>query len=137
MVGQACEKTGWRIHAWVLLSDNYHLLTETPEANLMAWMKWLQATSAQRYNSEWKRIRRGFDGSNHSTGRLSPPNRSRSGVGFFSEDYIRASAKVDLPRRSPARSRGPLVHLPSAMFRPLSVRRRSRPFAVKIQVNPP
>jgi len=43
-LGQACEKTGWRIHAWVLMSNHYHLLTETPEANLVAGIKWLQAT---------------------------------------------------------------------------------------------
>ena len=34
-MGQACEKTGWRIHAWVLMSNHYHLLVETPEANLV------------------------------------------------------------------------------------------------------
>ena len=51
MLGQACEKTGWRIHAWVLMSNHYHLLAETPEANLVAGMKWLQATYTQRYNS--------------------------------------------------------------------------------------
>jgi REP element-mobilizing transposase RayT len=48
---QACEKTGWRIHAWVLMSNHYHLLAETPEGNLVAGMKWLQATYTQRYNS--------------------------------------------------------------------------------------
>ncbi len=27
--------TGWRVHAWVLMSNHYHLLIETPEANLV------------------------------------------------------------------------------------------------------
>jgi len=31
-----CEKTGWRIHAWVMMSNHYHLLAETPEAKLVA-----------------------------------------------------------------------------------------------------
>ena len=35
-LGQACEKTGWRIHAWVMMSNHYHLLVETPEANFVA-----------------------------------------------------------------------------------------------------
>ena len=33
-LGEACAMTGWRIHAWVLLSNHYHLFVETPEANL-------------------------------------------------------------------------------------------------------
>jgi len=43
-LGEACEKTGWRIHAWVMMNNHYHLLLETPEANLVAGMKWLQGT---------------------------------------------------------------------------------------------
>jgi putative transposase len=33
---EACEKTGWRIHAWVVMNNHYHLWLETPEANLVA-----------------------------------------------------------------------------------------------------
>ena len=50
-LGEACEKTGWRIHAYVLMGNHYHLLVETPEANLVTGMKWLQGTHTQRYNS--------------------------------------------------------------------------------------
>jgi putative transposase len=53
-LAEACEKTGWRIHAYVLMSNHYHLLLETPEANLVAGMKWLQSTYTQRYNSRHK-----------------------------------------------------------------------------------
>jgi putative transposase len=49
-LGESCEKTGWRIHAYVLMGNHYHLLAETPEANLVAGMKWLQGTYTQRYN---------------------------------------------------------------------------------------
>jgi REP element-mobilizing transposase RayT len=49
-LGEACEKTGWRVHAYVLMGNHYHLLVETPEANLVAGMKWLQGTYTQRYN---------------------------------------------------------------------------------------
>jgi putative transposase len=49
-VGEACEKTGWRIHAYVMMGNHYHLLVETPEGNLVAGMKWLQSTYTQRYN---------------------------------------------------------------------------------------
>ena len=45
-LAEACEKTGWRIHADVLMGNHYHLLVETPEANLVAGMKWLPPWSS-------------------------------------------------------------------------------------------
>lgn len=48
---EACTKTGWLVHAFVLMNNHYHLLLETPEANLVAGMKWLQGTYTQRFNS--------------------------------------------------------------------------------------
>jgi len=48
---EACQQTGWRIHAYVLMGNHYHLLMETPEANLVAGMKWFQGTYTQRFNS--------------------------------------------------------------------------------------
>jgi len=53
-VGEACGKTSWRIHAFVLMSNHYHLLVETPEGNLVAGMKWLQGAYTQRYNGRHK-----------------------------------------------------------------------------------
>ena len=50
-LAEACEKTGWRIHAYVMMGNHYHLLVETVEGNLVAGMKWLQGTYTQRYNS--------------------------------------------------------------------------------------
>jgi REP element-mobilizing transposase RayT len=50
-LGEACEKTGWRVHAWVMMGNHYHLLLETPEANLVSGMKWFQGTYTQRYNA--------------------------------------------------------------------------------------
>lgn len=49
-LGEACARTGWRVHAWVLMSNHYHLMIETPEANLVAGMKWLQNTYTRRFN---------------------------------------------------------------------------------------
>lgn len=51
---EACRRTGWRIHAYVLMGNHYHLLLETPHANLVAGMKWLQGTYTQRFNSRHK-----------------------------------------------------------------------------------
>jgi len=50
-LGEACKKTGWRVHSFVLMGNHFHLLLETPEANLSDGMKWLQGTYTQRFNS--------------------------------------------------------------------------------------
>jgi putative transposase len=47
---QACERTGWRVHSYVLMTNHYHLLLETPEANLSSGMRWFQATYTIRHN---------------------------------------------------------------------------------------
>lgn len=59
---EACGRCGWRIHAFVLMGNHYHLLLETPEANLVAGMKWLQGTYTQRFNSRNKRWGHLFQG---------------------------------------------------------------------------
>ena len=59
---EACGRCGWRIHAFVLMGNHYHLLLETPEANLVAGMKWFQGTYTQRFNSRSKRWGHLFQG---------------------------------------------------------------------------
>jgi REP element-mobilizing transposase RayT len=61
-LGEACEKTGWRIHAYVLMGNHYHLLVETPEGNLVQGMKWVQGAYTQRYNSRHKLFGHLFQG---------------------------------------------------------------------------
>ncbi|WP_395745494.1 transposase [Prosthecobacter sp.] len=58
-LAQACEVTGWRVHAWVLMGNHYHLFLQTPESNLVAGMSWLQNTLTRRYNvrhRKWGRL---------------------------------------------------------------------------------
>lgn len=45
---ECCEKSGWRIYAWVLMSNHYHWVLQTPEANLVMDMKWFQDTYPRR-----------------------------------------------------------------------------------------
>ena len=33
---EACVKSGWRVHAWCVMSNHYHLCVETPSPNLVA-----------------------------------------------------------------------------------------------------
>jgi REP element-mobilizing transposase RayT len=52
---EVCGQTGWQIHAYVLMSNHYHLLLETPEANLVEGMSWFQGAYTQRFNSMFQR----------------------------------------------------------------------------------
>jgi REP element-mobilizing transposase RayT len=49
-LAEACERTGWILHSYVLMSNHYHWLLETPEPNLVEGMKWFQGTYTQRFN---------------------------------------------------------------------------------------
>lgn len=61
-LGEACGRCGWMIHAYVLMGNHYHILLETPEANLVAGMKWFQGTYTQRFNYRNKRSGHLFQG---------------------------------------------------------------------------
>ena len=50
-VAEVCAQTGWRVHAWVMMGNHYHLFVETPEANLIEGMKWLQNTYTRRFEA--------------------------------------------------------------------------------------
>lgn len=47
---EAVARCGWKLHAYVIMSNHYHLALETPEPNLVDGMKWLQSTFATRFN---------------------------------------------------------------------------------------
>jgi len=51
---EACGRCGWRVHAFVLMGNHYHLLLETPHANLVDGMRWLQGTYTKRFNLRHK-----------------------------------------------------------------------------------
>jgi putative transposase len=47
-LGEACERAGFGVHAYVLMTNRYHLLVETPEPNLSRGMGWLQNAFTRR-----------------------------------------------------------------------------------------
>jgi len=49
-LGRACAKTGWQVHAYVLMSNHFHLVLETPQPNLSVGMKWLLGAYTQAFN---------------------------------------------------------------------------------------
>jgi putative transposase len=53
-VQECCQKTSWQIHSYCLMSNHFHLVVETPEANLVEGMKWLLGTYTKRFNARHK-----------------------------------------------------------------------------------
>jgi REP element-mobilizing transposase RayT len=47
---EAVHRYGWHLHAFVIMRNHYHLAMETPRANLIDGMRWLQSTAAARFN---------------------------------------------------------------------------------------
>ena len=44
------RRFGWRLHAYILMNNHFHLAVETPLPNLSAGMHWLESTFATRFN---------------------------------------------------------------------------------------
>ena len=56
----------WRVHAYVLMGNHYHLLVETPEANLSRGMRQINGIYTQRFNRRHERVGHLFQGRFHS-----------------------------------------------------------------------
>jgi len=85
-LGEVCGSCGWRVHAWVLMGNHFHLLLETPLPNLVAGMKWLLGTFSQGWNRARKRQGHVFQGRYKSV----PVNGSDADAYYFRivADYI-------------------------------------------------
>lgn len=61
-LAKVCGSHGWRVHAWVLMGNYFHLLVETPEPNLVAGMKWMLGVYSQGWNRRRQRCGHVFQG---------------------------------------------------------------------------
>ena len=59
---ECCERTGWQVHAYVLMPNHFHLVVETPQPNLVAGMKWFLGTYTARFNRRHKLFGHLFSG---------------------------------------------------------------------------
>ena len=46
ILAEAVRVFGWKLHCYVLMENHFHLLVETPEANLGRGMQWLNVSTA-------------------------------------------------------------------------------------------
>ena len=56
------ERFNWTVHAYCLMTNHYHLLVETPDANLSKGMRQLNGVYTQRFNLAYNRTGHVFQG---------------------------------------------------------------------------
>ena len=61
-LAEACQKTGWQVHAYCLMRNHFHLVVETPDANLVEGMRWLLSAYTIRLNHRHKLFGHVFSG---------------------------------------------------------------------------
>jgi putative transposase len=62
ILAKVCERYNWVIHAYCLMSNHYHLLVETPDANLSQGMRQLNGVFTQSMNRKHHRVGHLFQG---------------------------------------------------------------------------
>lgn len=56
LLGRTCERFAWRCHAYCVMGNHYHLVVETPRANLARGMQQLGSSYAQGFNRRYGRV---------------------------------------------------------------------------------
>jgi hypothetical protein len=51
LLAEAVRHYGWLLTAWVLMTNHFHLVLETPEPNLSSGMKWFPGTYVGCFNN--------------------------------------------------------------------------------------
>jgi REP element-mobilizing transposase RayT len=62
LLGKEVGQQGWCCYAYCLMDNHYHLLIETPEANLVAGMRRLNGVYTQAFNRRHRRVGHLFQG---------------------------------------------------------------------------
>ncbi len=62
LLGDVCSTYNWVCHAYCLMSNHYHLLIETPDANLSKGMRQLNGVYTQSFNRSHSRVGHVFQG---------------------------------------------------------------------------
>ncbi len=62
VLAQTVERFNWVVHAYCLMGNHYHLLIETPDANLCLGMRQFNGVYTQRFNRRHRRVGHVFQG---------------------------------------------------------------------------
>jgi REP element-mobilizing transposase RayT len=61
-LGECCTRSAFRVHAYCLMPNHFHLVLETPRGNLTSGMQWFLGTYSARFNRKHKYFGHVFSG---------------------------------------------------------------------------
>ena len=61
-LAETCVKTGFQVHAYCLMRNHFHMVVETPHANLVGGMRWFLSSYTLRFNPRHRRFGHVFSG---------------------------------------------------------------------------
>ena len=62
VLSDVCQRYNWVCHAYCLMTNHYHLLIETPDANLSVGMRHLNGVYTQKFNFHHGRVGHVYQG---------------------------------------------------------------------------
>jgi putative transposase len=62
LLDRTCERTAWQVHSCTLMTNHFHLVIETPRANLSVGMQWLLGRYTQQFNQSHRLVGHLFAG---------------------------------------------------------------------------
>ena len=62
VLAEVCDLFNWSVHSWCQMTNHYHLLVETPDANLSKGMRYLNGVYTQRFNRKHLRVGHVYQG---------------------------------------------------------------------------
>ena len=62
LLAEACRRFNWSVHAYCLMTNHYHFLVETADANLSRGMRHINGVYTQRFNRRHARVGHVFQG---------------------------------------------------------------------------
>ena len=114
---EAVEKFNWKLSAYVIMSNHFHLALEITEPNLSLGIKWLQGTWVMRNNLFLKRVGKPFQGRYKSI--LLEPGVLNNVVSYIHLNPRRAG--IEMKGEMGTYRWSSLHWLPSKRYRPLNL----------------
>lgn len=62
LLGSVCDRWNWRVHAYCLMGNHYHLVVETPEPTLSRGMRQLNGVYTHAFNRRHRKVGHLFQG---------------------------------------------------------------------------
>lgn len=111
-LSRCCQKNKLAVHAFVLMSNHFHLLASTPSANISQCMHQFMQRSSRELTRRGNRINETFAGRHYKCVMQDPNyflnaykyvyrNPVHAGLSFAVEDYEFSSLRAIVERRSP------------------------------------